>query len=85
MKKHSAKFNEIVTDEETGKPTIKGTSVTTDLVIDKLSEGATIEEIAKTLRITRDQIKAVLNYTLRVREMRALYVYAYSANSGYHS
>lgn len=78
-------FNEIVTDEETGKPKIKGTSVTIDLVIDKLAEGATLEEIAETLKITRDQIKAVLQYTLHARQRRAIYLYAHSSDSRHYS
>lgn len=78
-------FNEIVTDEKTGKPVIKGTSVTTDLVIDKLAEGATIDEIAETLRITKDQIKAVLKYTLHVRQTRVAYVYACNTDSRHNN
>ncbi|HCA67636.1 MAG: hypothetical protein A2249_01545 [Candidatus Jacksonbacteria bacterium RIFOXYA2_FULL_44_7] len=78
-------LNEIITDEQTGKPTIKGTYVTTDIVIDKLADGATIEEIAQTLRITKDQIKAVLKYTLQVRQARAIYLYANNTDSRYNS
>ncbi len=47
-----------------GKPVIKGTRITVELILDKLSEGETIEELLNAYpHITRDDILACLSYS----------------------
>ena len=46
-----------------GKPVIRGTRVTVELVLRKLSEGATEDEILNAYpRLTRDDIHAAIRY-----------------------
>jgi uncharacterized protein (DUF433 family) len=46
-----------------GKPVIKGTRITVELVLKKLSEGASAEDIIKAHpNVTLNEIKAVLAY-----------------------
>ncbi|WP_396183288.1 DUF433 domain-containing protein [Flavobacterium sp.] len=50
-----------------GKPTIKGTRITVELILKKLSEGAIIEDLLKMYpQITYKQIMAVLDYAANV-------------------
>ena len=50
-----------------GKPTIKGTRITIELILKKLSEGAIIEDLLKMYpQITYKQIMAVLDYAANV-------------------
>ena len=47
-----------------GKPIIKGTRITVELILKKLSEGATIDEILESYpHIKREDIYAALSYT----------------------
>jgi len=47
-----------------GKPVIKGTRITVELILDKMSEGETIEELLKAYsHITREDILACLSYS----------------------
>ncbi|MEK6982850.1 MAG: DUF433 domain-containing protein [Candidatus Micrarchaeota archaeon] len=57
-------MSEIVIDEKIrhGKPTIKGTRITVDEVLDMLKSGMSYEEITKDYSLTKDQIVAVLTY-----------------------
>ena len=46
-----------------GKPVIKGTRITVELILKKLSEGASAEDIIKAYpNVTLNSIKAVLAY-----------------------
>lgn len=50
----------------TGKPVIKGTRITVELVLEKLAAGETIEEILTSYpHLNRDQILACLEYAHR--------------------
>ena len=59
----------IVSDQKImlGKPVIKGTRITVELILKKLSEGMTIEEILEAYpHLTREDILAVLSYSADV-------------------
>ncbi|MBI4318182.1 MAG: DUF433 domain-containing protein [Chloroflexi bacterium] len=46
-----------------GKPVIRGTRITVELILRKLSEGATVEDLLDAYpRLTRDDIRAALAY-----------------------
>lgn len=48
-----------------GKPVIKGTRITVELVIEKLSEGMTVAEVLEAYpHITVEQVQACLAYAL---------------------
>jgi len=50
-----------------GKPVIKGTRITVELILRKLSEGITIEELLKAYpHLTREDILAALSYSADV-------------------
>jgi len=50
-----------------GKPVIKGTRITVETILRKLSEGMTIEEILKVYpHLTKEDIFAVLEYAADV-------------------
>lgn len=50
-----------------GKPIIKGTRITVELILKKLSEGATVEDLLKMYpQITSKQIMAVLDYAATI-------------------
>lgn len=50
-----------------GKPIIRGTRITVELILKKLSEGATIEELLETYpHLTREDILAALSYSAAV-------------------
>lgn len=50
-----------------GKPVIKGTRITVELIIKKLSEGMTIPELLECYpRITEEDIKAALEYSYEI-------------------
>lgn len=58
-----------------GKPTISGTRVPVDLILGKLANGMTYEEVMAEYEITRENVLAVLNYaaiTLSNEEIRAV-------------
>lgn len=58
-----------------GKPTISGTRVPVDLILGKLANGMTYEEVMAEYEITREDVLAVLNYaaiTLSNEEIRAV-------------
>lgn len=46
-----------------GKPTIAGTRIGVDIILDKISDGETIEEILQDYpRLTREQVVAAIRY-----------------------
>jgi uncharacterized protein (DUF433 family) len=50
-----------------GKPVIKGTRITVEIILRKLAEGMTIEEIIKSYpQLTKEDILAVLEYAADV-------------------
>ena len=52
-----------------GKPVIRGTRVTVELILRKLSEGATEAELLDAYpRLTRDDIRAAIGYAADTRE-----------------
>ncbi len=58
-----------------GKPVIIGTRVPVDLILGKLAEGMTYEEVMAEYEITREDILAVFDYaakTLSSEEIRAI-------------
>ena len=58
-----ASRNEINSDVMMGKPVIRGTRVPVELIIRKLSEGASEDDLLDAYpRITRDDIKAALRF-----------------------
>ncbi len=67
----------IVVDEKVrfGKPVIKGTRVSVDLVLGKLAGGATYGEVMEEYDITKEDILAVLDYAAKLlsgEEVRAV-------------
>ena len=57
-----------------GKPTIAGTRITVELILEKLAAGETIDQILKAHpRITRDAINAALSFAAEA--LRADVVY----------
>ncbi len=49
-----------------GKPVIRGTRITVDLILELLAAGAKPEEIAEDYRITLEDIRAALFYAAKV-------------------
>ena len=49
-----------------GKPVIKGTRTTTDLILELVANGMTLEEIARDYQISVDDVKAALLYAAKV-------------------
>lgn len=49
-----------------GKPVIRGTRITVDLILELLASGMTPEEIVKDYRISVDDVRAALLYAARV-------------------
>ncbi len=59
----------IITDPDVmlGKPIIKGTRITVELILKKLSEGSTVEELLKAYpHLTKEDILAALSYSADV-------------------
>ena len=50
----------------TGKPVIKGTRITVDLILELLAAGMTPEEIAKDYNISIEDVRAALLYAAKV-------------------
>lgn len=68
----------IILDQKTGQLTVKGTSITVSMIIDGLSEGAEIGELCKRFDLTRQQIRAALDYIITVREKAPVYLVSQS-------
>jgi len=45
-----------------GKPVIRGTRITVELILRKLAEGATEEDLLDAYPLTREDIKAAIGY-----------------------
>jgi len=45
-----------------GKPVIKGTRISVELLLKKLSEGATVDELAQDYEIEKEDVYAALHY-----------------------
>lgn len=62
---------EINPDIMLGKPVIRGTRVTVELILERLQSGETIDQITGSLKnITEDDVKAVIGkQKIRIKEM----------------
>ncbi|MEL9940662.1 MAG: DUF433 domain-containing protein [Ignisphaera sp.] len=49
-----------------GKPVIRGTRITVDLILELLASGMTPEEIAKDYKISVEDIRAALLYAAKI-------------------
>ena len=49
-----------------GKPVIRGTRITVDLILELLASGMTPEEIAKDYRISVEDVRAALLYAAKI-------------------
>jgi uncharacterized protein (DUF433 family) len=49
-----------------GKPTIAGTRIAVELIIEELGAGMTIEDIMEQHALTREQVQAALSYTIEL-------------------
>jgi uncharacterized protein (DUF433 family) len=61
--------DKIVSDKEVmiGKPVIKGTRITVELILKKLSEGMSMDELTQAYpHLTREDILAALSYSADV-------------------
>ena len=45
-----------------GKPTIEGTRITVELILNLVAHGQTIPEITEDYDLTEDQVKTAINY-----------------------
>ena len=60
-----------------GKPVIKGTRITVELILEKLSEGETIEDILEAHpHISHDSILAALAFAAKNLKADAIYPFA---------
>jgi len=61
-------FRFIVFDPEVcgGKPVVKGTRVTVEVVLESLAEGWSVEEVAEGFKIPREAVFEVLKYALKI-------------------
>jgi uncharacterized protein (DUF433 family) len=68
----------IVVDPEVrhGKPVIKGTRVSVDVVLGSLAAGMTIEEVAEEYGITREDVLAAVEYAAKLISMEEVVEYA---------
>ncbi len=65
MKIHLESFIEINPKVMLGKPVIKGTRITVELILEKLAAGESFEQILEAHpRLIRDHIYAALHYAL---------------------
>jgi len=61
-------FRFVVFDPEVcgGKPVIKGTRVTVEVVLESLAEGWSVEEVAEEFKIPKEAVLEVLKYALKI-------------------
>ena len=53
-----------------GKPVIRGTRITVELILEKLSTGATVEELLQAHpRLTREAVLAVIELEFKVKQI----------------
>lgn len=68
--------NRIVTDPNTivGKPVVKGTRLTVELILRQLANGKTIEELIKNYpHLTKEDIFACIGYATKLIETEKVY------------
>ncbi len=57
-----------------GKPVIKGTRITVELILEKIAEGATVDEIlASYPHLTREQILACVDFARKSLSLEMVY------------
>jgi len=73
MSKNNNLLKRIVCDPKIlkGKPTIKGTRISVEIILDYLATGMSIEEIAKELKISVEDVKAAILYA-KMRVMASM-------------
>jgi len=49
-----------------GKPVIKGTRVTVEVVLESLAEGWSVEEVAEEFKIPKEAVLEALKYALKI-------------------
>ncbi|MEW6046865.1 MAG: DUF433 domain-containing protein [Bacillota bacterium] len=63
-----------------GKPVVAGTRITVELILEKLAAGETVEQIvAAHPSLTKDGVRAAIEYAARVLRMDAVYPVAGAA------
>jgi uncharacterized protein (DUF433 family) len=68
--------NLIVSDPEVmmGKPLIRGTRITVELILEKLAHGESIEAILEAHpRLTREKVLAAIDYAVKVLKSDVVY------------
>ncbi len=74
--------NHIVSDKEVllGKPVVKGTRISVELILDLLAQGWTEKMILESYpRLTTDDLKAVFKYVKECMEQELLFPFPKSA------
>lgn len=59
-----------------GKPVIKGTRVSVDIILGSLAGGMSVEEVADEYGITRDDVLAAIEYAAKLISMEEIEEYA---------
>jgi uncharacterized protein (DUF433 family) len=58
-----------------GKPVIKGTRITVELILERLREGETVEQISNSLRnIEIDDVNAAIEYAIESIRREKVYI-----------
>lgn len=57
-----------------GKPIIKGTRISVELILKCLSQGMSVEEICQGYEITPDDVKAAILYAEKVIEGETIFI-----------
>ena len=77
--------NRIVVDAGimVGKPTIKGTRITVELILRQLAQGITVKEILENYpRIAKEDIYAAIEYAVQLVEEEKVYPLGYHTDHG---
>ena len=59
-----------------GKPIIRGTRVSVDIILGSLAGGMAINEIAKEYGIEKEDVQAAIEYAMRIVAQEEISVYA---------
>jgi len=59
-----------------GKPVIKGTRVSVDVILGSLAAGMTLEEVAEEYGITKEDVLAAVEYAAKLISMEEVAEYA---------
>ncbi|MDH5793116.1 MAG: DUF433 domain-containing protein [Candidatus Bathyarchaeota archaeon] len=59
-----------------GKPVIKGTRVSIDVILGSLAGGMSVDEVAEEYGITRDDVLAAIEYAAKLISMEEIEEYA---------